>query len=136
MRMDENIIELISDMDLNEPADEKEIKELENTLGYTLPIEYREFMLYSNGAEGELGAESYLVIWPIEDIISLNEAYNVSQYTPGILYFGSDGGDTAYAFDTRNEAKTIIEIPFISIHIEDARFCAADFYEFIKILCD
>ena len=91
--MNKNIINLVSKMDLNKSADEKEIMEVENRIGVKLPIQYKEFMLYSNGAEGELGENSYLVIWPIEEIISLNEAYSVNQYTPGILYFGSDGGD-------------------------------------------
>ena len=73
-----------------------------------------------------------MVIWPIEEIISLNEAYSVNQYTPGILYFGSDGGDIAYAFDIRNENISIIEIPFESIHIEDAQLCAYGFNDFIE----
>lgn len=132
--MDKNIISMMNAMDLNEPADEKTIKEVENSIGFSLPVQYREFMLYSNGAEGELGENSYLVLWPIEDIIPLNEAYEVSRYTPGILYFGSDGGDAAYAFDARDEAKAIIEIPFISIHDEDAHKCADNFNDFIKIL--
>lgn len=132
--MDKNIISMMNTMDLNEPADEKTITEVENSIGFALPVQYREFMLYSNGAEGELGENSYLVLWPIEDIIPLNEAYEVSRYTPRILYFGSDGGDTAYAFDARDEAKSIIEIPFISIHDEDAHICAKDFNDFIKNL--
>lgn len=130
--MNKNIINLVSKMDLNKSADEKEIMEVENRIGVKLPIQYKEFMLYSNGAEGELGENSYLVIWPIEEIISLNEAYSVNQYTPGILYFGSDGGDIAYAFDIRNENISIIEIPFESIHIEDAQLCAYDFIDFIE----
>ena len=118
--MNKNIINLVSKMDLNKSADEKEIMEVENRIGVKLPIQYKEFMLYSNGAEGELGENSYLVIWPIEEIISL------------ILYFGSDGGDIAYAFDIRNENISIIEIPFESIHIEDAQLCAYDFNDFIE----
>lgn len=78
--MNKNIINLVSKMDLNKSADEKEIMEVENRIGVKLPIQYKEFMLYSNGAEGELGENSYLVIWPIEEIISLNEAYSVNQY--------------------------------------------------------
>jgi hypothetical protein len=130
--MNKNIINLIDKMDLNESANEKNIAEVENRIGIKFPIHYREFMLYSNGAEGELGENSYLVIWSIEEIISLNEAYSVSQHTPGILYFGSDGGDIAYAFDVKN--MSIIEIPFESIHIEDARLCAHNFNDFIESL--
>lgn len=132
--MDESIMSLLDAMDFNEAADEDKIKNLEKNIGFTLPIHYKEFMLYSNGAEGELGENSYLVIWPIEDIVSLNEAYDVSKYTPNILYFGSDGGDMAYAFDTRSETVSIVEIPFDSIHIEDANLCAYDFYDFIRKL--
>lgn len=130
--MNNSIINMVNSMELNKPADETKITEVENQIGVQLPIQYKQFMLYSNGAEGELGENSYLVIWPIEEIISLNEAYSVNQYTPGILYFGSDGGDIAYAFDIRNENVTIVEIPFESIHIEDAQLCAYDFNDFIE----
>ena len=57
--MNKNIINLVSKMDLNKSADEKEIMEVENRIGVKLPIQYKEFMLYSNGAEGELGENSY-----------------------------------------------------------------------------
>ena len=123
---------MVSSMELNKPADETKITEVENQIGVQLPIQYKQFMLYSNGAEGELGENTYLVIWPIEEIISLNEAYSVNQYTPGILYFGSDGGDIAYAFDIRNENISIIEIPFESIHFEDVQLCAYNFNDFIE----
>lgn len=45
--MNKNIINLVSKMDLNKSADEKEIMEVENRIGVKLPIQYKEFMLYS-----------------------------------------------------------------------------------------
>ena len=43
--MNKNIINLVSKMDLNKSADEKEIMEVENRIGVKLPIQYKEFML-------------------------------------------------------------------------------------------
>ena len=90
-------------------------------------------MLESNGAEGFIGS-SYLVIWPIEQIIVLNQAYRVSEFNPGLVYFGSDGGGEAYAFDIRTKEMPIVEFPFESIHIEDAELCGKTFYEFLQNL--
>ena len=83
--MNKNIINLVSKMDLNKSADEKEIMEVENRIGVKLPIQYKEFMLYSNGAEGELGENSYLVIWPIEEIISYFEESKGGQFDPVLV---------------------------------------------------
>ena len=39
--MNKNIINLVSKMDLNKSADEKEIMEVENRIGVKLPIQYK-----------------------------------------------------------------------------------------------
>ena len=59
--MNNSIINMVSSMELNKPADETKITEVENQIGVQLPIQYKQFMLYSNGAEGELGENTYLV---------------------------------------------------------------------------
>ncbi|MDA8146762.1 MAG: hypothetical protein M0Z27_11975, partial [Thermaerobacter sp.] len=91
-------------------------------------------MLEANGGEGMIGDNSYLVIWPAEQIIQLNEAYSVNEFTPGLVYFGSDGGGMAYAFDTKDDRTRIVELPFESIHAEDAKFCGQTFTEFLQYL--
>ena len=130
--MDENILELMKNMDITEPASEEIIITVENKLNISFPLQYKEFMLKSNGAEGPIGDNSYLVIWPIEEIVELNEGYGVNEFTPGLVYFGSDGGGSAYAFDVREKDIPIVEFPFDSIHIEDAGLIAGTFGEFIK----
>ena len=89
----------MTDMELNEPSNPLEINKTEDKLKIKFPEQYKKFLLSHNGAEGSIGENSYLVIWSIEDIISLNEEYGDFEFTPEILYFGSDGGDMAYAFD-------------------------------------
>ena len=49
----------------------------------------------ANGGEGFVG-RAYLILWPIEKLRELNDAYQVEQYAPGFLIFGSDGGGEAF----------------------------------------
>ena len=122
------------DMDLNESGSLLAINKTEEKLKIKFPEQYKNFLMSHNGTEGSIGENSYLVIWSIEDIISLNEEYGVFEFTPEILYFGSDGGDMAYAFDRRNSAVKIVEIPFESISIDDAVELSDDFNDFIKLI--
>ena len=77
----------MTDMELNEPSNPLEINKTEDKLKIKFPEQYKKFLLSHNGAEGSIGENSYLVIWSIEDIISLNEEYGVFEFTPEILYF-------------------------------------------------
>jgi hypothetical protein len=130
-----NIVEkYMMDMDLNESGNLSSINITEENLKIKFPEQYKNFLMTHNGAEGPIGENSYLVVWPIEDIISLNEEYGVFEFTPEILYFGSDGGEMAYAFDRRNLAVKIVEIPFESISIDDAVELSDDFDDFIKLI--
>lgn len=123
----------MSKMKFREPATDEMLERLEQTMNSHFPNAYKDFLLYSNGAEGTIGPSYYLSLWSIEDIKDLNDEYGVSDFTPGLIYFGSDGGDIAFAFDIQND-YSIVEFPFESIHIEDAKFIGKDFDEFIRQL--
>ena len=134
MGMDETVIELTRGLDLNPGASENLLKKVELQLGVSLPPEYVDFVKYSNGAEGIIGENSYLVLWPMEEIDLLNEAYAVSEFAPGLLLFGSDGGGAGYAFDTRSETMPIVEVPFIGMNLDNTKLCGQTFIEFLKYL--
>ncbi len=103
---DMSYIDLMKNVDMGSVIDEKKIFNVEKRMNIEFPIGYKEFIKTYNGAEGEIGENSYIVIWKIEEIAELNNEYGVSEFTPGLVYFGSDGGGMAYAFDMRNEKKT------------------------------
>lgn len=124
---------LVDEMELNQPTSRDVLTDVESKLGIKLPDQYISFMMESNGAEGTIG-NSYLAIWPAEQIVQLNVEYAVNDFTPGLVYFGSDGGGMAYAFDNRLENTLIVEFPFESIHIEDAKPCGKTFVEFLQYL--
>ena len=82
----------------------------------------------SNGFHGEIG-NSYIDIWPLNKLKEINNEYCVGEFAPGLLLIGSDGGGMAYGYDLRNENKTIICIPFISM-LEIIIDCGKDLEEF------
>jgi hypothetical protein len=132
--MNEIVTELTKRLDLKPGASENLLKMVESQLGVSLPPEYADFLKYSNGAEGTIGENSYLVLWPVEEIAPLNKAYAVGEFAPGLLLFGSDGGGVGYAFDTRSETMPIVEVPFIGMNLNDTKLRGLTFVEFLEHL--
>ena len=42
------------------------------------------------------------VLWPAEEVLQLNQHFDVDGSYPGLFGFGSDGGPSLLAFDTRS----------------------------------
>jgi hypothetical protein len=64
------------------------------------------------GGEGFVGPE-YVRFYHLDELLPLNEAYDVPRYAPGFLLIGSNAGGEAYAFDFRGKPPSIVRIPFI-----------------------
>lgn len=92
-------------MEFTTPATTEEINAAEKELGLEFPKSYVDFLLITNGAEGSIGEENYLVLWSVNEIVELNNEYAVKEFTPQLTYFGSDGGGTAYARILSGELK-------------------------------
>lgn len=132
--MNDRILELTSMLDFNPGASEEVLRDIESKLGVSFPAQFADFLLKSNGVEGSIGNNSYLVLWPIEEMISLNDAYAVNEFAPGLLLIGSDGGGVAYAFDTRVETMPIVAVPFVGMDLNEAVLCGRTFVEFLEYL--
>ena len=118
--MNESILEILKKMDKETPATKIMIEKVEKEWNISLPCEYKQLILFSNGIEEPIGKASYLSIWPINELIELNQEY-----------FGSDGGDMAYGFEFDHDRTTIIEIPFDSINKEEVKKYGESFFEFL-----
>ena len=116
------------------PGSRKAVEGVGLALGVTFPSDYIDFMVDSNGAEGRIGDSGYLAIWSIEDLVSLNEAYSVEEFAPGLVLFGSDGGDTGYAF--QSNTVRIVEVPFIGMDLSEAKVIGSGFVQFLRYLHD
>lgn len=116
------------------PVDDEAIRKFEKLSGLTLPVDYAVFIKESNGGEGFVGPNAYLILWPVEQLLELNKAYQVQECAPGLLFFGSDGGGEAFAFDTRMPEIPIVAVPFVGMDCSLARQISVSFSGFLKTL--
>ncbi|MCL2079327.1 MAG: SMI1/KNR4 family protein [Oscillospiraceae bacterium] len=137
--MNNQIKTYIEKLKLKPPTTKEYLESFERKIGIQLPIEYREFMLYSDGAEGMVG-NSYLFIWSIRETMEINllsaedKTMCLNSESPPVICFGSDGSDTTYAFDKRTKDSSIITFPLISIISEEYKLCGNTFNEFLHNL--
>jgi hypothetical protein len=104
--------ELAKNFDMAPPATPHAINNAETFFSLNFPADYNEFLLFANGLEGEID-DKYLVLWSVEELVELNQAYNVKEFVSNIIIIGSDGAEDAFAFDTTN--MNIIRLPFIGM---------------------
>jgi hypothetical protein len=116
-----------------EPASPEANAALERSLGKSLPQAFRDFLGYADGGEGFIG-DNYLVLWSVSEIGDYNRAYQVEEYAPGLLQFGSNGGGGAYAFDTRKTGFPVVMVPFVGMELKYARTIAPTFDAFLEWL--
>jgi len=95
------------------------------------PEDYREFLNKYNGINGIIGENSYVQLWPFEDIVELNEDYESNEFLTGVVLIGSDGGEIAYGINQNGE---YIETPFIGMSDEEIKVISNSFDGFIEYL--
>lgn len=130
--IDDKIMKYLLEKNLNESGKESVLIGTEKCLNFEFPSDFRNFMLESNGYEGEIGKEQYLVLWSLENIIELNEAYGVDEFSPGLLLIGSDGGEIAYAYDKRD--RSIVKVPFIGMSLDEIERCGNNLQQFLDFI--
>lgn len=114
-------------------ASEKLIKKSMSELGIDFPRDYIAFLKLANGAKGSIG-DSYISLWSMQDLANNNKGYEVEQYAPGFLLFGSDGGGNAYAFNTLEDPMTVYRLPFIGMSKDTAEYISDSFTRFLADL--
>jgi hypothetical protein len=75
--------------DRRPPATDVELSAAERALGLPLPPDYAALMRETNGMEGFVAQEAYLILWAVSDVPSLNEAYGVSEFLTGVTLIGT-----------------------------------------------
>ncbi len=122
---------LTGELELGPPATDELLQRVLSSLPLAPPDDYVAFMRGANGAEGPVGAEGYLQLWRLEELIELNREYQVEQFASGLLLFGSDGGGEAYGFLNRDGSVQIVGVPFVPLDIAQARFLGDSFEAFL-----
>jgi len=118
----------------NAPVNVADRERFEGEAGFRLPDEYAAFLHRSNGGEGFIGQNAYVILWRLDELTEMNKAYQVNEYAPGLFIFGSDGGGEAYAFDIRTSAMPIVSVPFVGMDLSLAIVVALTFDGFLEAL--
>ena len=118
------------------PAEEGEMQKLIERCGFELPESYLNWLGQSNGGEGDLSvAPGWYQLWPVEEVLELNQSYEVQENLPGFFGFGSNGGGELFAFDVRSPKQfKVFMIPFIVMNEKDAVEIASDFASFVAAI--
>lgn len=129
----DNIEDILAEFNGNEGASPKAIKAAGDALKIVLPKDYAAFLSATNGGEGMIG-ETYVMLWGAEELSQMNISYQVSEYAPGLLLIGSDGGGEAFAFDTRVTPWPVVKVPFVGMELECVEALAPSFTAFLNAL--
>ena len=118
------------------PASQHAIDSLRAAVPWKLPAEYLAFLSYSNGGEGELGIRpGWFHIWSAEEVVGVNESYQVAEYHPGYFGFGTSLGGVMCAFDMlAGPPHKVYGIPSDSIDPVDIDLVADDFLAFVRAM--
>jgi hypothetical protein len=101
----------------NAPTSVVSLQEFERRSGFRLPQDYAMFLQRTNGGDGYCNRNQYAMLWRLEELLGLNESYEIRDYVPGLFVFGSDGGGEALAFDQRADKHSIVRVPFVGMDL-------------------
>jgi hypothetical protein len=101
--------------------------------GFTPPDDYLKFMPGFVCGEGPVGENSWLTLWSMEKLASINSEYVIMREIPEYFIFGKDAADTGYVFNKRNSC--IYEFGLMSnFNTDTIDFCGKNFSDFLEYL--
>src|SRR5262245_6981731 len=88
-------------------ATDAQIIALESRFGYSLPLDYRNF-LSTQGSLREFVGECFLDLMPIDQIVPNNEAGDIQERFPGASVIGGDGSRELLTYDFREGRGSLV----------------------------
>jgi hypothetical protein len=94
-----------------------------------LPAEYVVYFSGNGPKEGEFDGEpGWFQLWAPDEVEQLNQDYQVQEFAPGFLGFGSSGGGEMFAFDS---GGGVVIMPFIGMSLSQAEIVATSWRDFV-----
>ena len=127
---------LLSDIEKSEPLPQMVLDNIISHFNFSLPETYTQVMGYFNGGEGGVGTDSWLCLFPIDELREINEDYKIlMKDIPDYFLFGKDAADTGYAFHKAN--GTFHSFGLMSNFSTDSiEFSGSGFIEFLEGLAN
>lgn len=126
--------EWLKDLKLKPCVTLSQILQVEDLLGIDFPLQYKEFMMFSNGASGPIGNESYIIFFSLEEVLNINLLFNVKTIAPNFVIFASDGGGEFFLFDVNTPKYRVAMVPIVVFNIKEAIYYADTFSGFWDVL--
>lgn len=122
-----------NEFEFNAPYSGKIITEIN---GVNHPRNYIDFMTEHNGGEGDIG-ESWLRLYPMEELKEINDSYNVPEYLPDHIIIGSNGGGEFLGIDPDGKyfiVPSLLDMDEITILCDDIKILSDKINQFWKNL--
>jgi hypothetical protein len=91
------------------------VQRIEELSNFTLPTDYKTFLLKYQGFEKSFGNQ-YMAIWDIDELLEMNQSYEILEHLSQTLGIGSNMGGELIAIEyiDKNNYKIILA-PFIGL---------------------
>lgn len=130
--MHKEIEKEMEQLNKNEAPDSIVYSALLQKINFNIDKGFIEFIKNHNGAEGNISENSYLILWNIEQLISLNPYYEDNKECEELFFFGTDGSNLGYAFDKKS--GEVVSIDFLDISQIQPTVIANSFAAFLNAL--
>ena len=111
-----------------------EIRDAEVILSCKFPPDYVEFLREFGRAEGPVGADGYIMLYPLSEVIDANadtQEYRLS----GFVLLGSNGGGEAFGFRVAADGCQYIAVPWVTMAEEDTVMLGETLIEALTSFC-
>lgn len=132
--MNDNLNRFLEKFQINNDGTKESIDKLQREIDFELPLDYLQFMNHTNGGEGEIGENSWLLLYRANELVEVNKDYKVlMDQIPDYFLIGKDAADTGYAVHKKNSKFHAFGLmsDFDKDSIEN---CGNSFLDFLKYL--
>ena len=97
--------------EFNSPAKDEDIGELEKQLGISLPNDYKDFLKFTNGMDGQIN--EFIVNFNSVDKIYQSTLDTCVKFFPWAIYIGTNGNLEMFVIDKRQKPYQFGLLPYI-----------------------
>jgi hypothetical protein len=110
----------------------EDVKIFIGSLDFKVDPDLIEFITHCDGAEGFISDDSFIQMWRLEDVLSLNPYYDDIEECKDLLFFASDGSNLGFAVDKRT--GEFVAIDFLDIGMNPPKTIGSSFRDFLHAL--
>jgi len=121
--------------DRRPPAPPRQVAKLQSSLPFALPADYLDFLLYSNGAYGEIPVKPYwCIIFTVNEVLDENIGHEINERLPGYFAFASSGNGELLTFKTAEFPNPVYSFAISNLDAHAECFVAANILDLICML--